>query len=370
MNQMMGDTAFGVQNAEVSDVAQFHVAVPTDSCAGTTAANRYNPTSNPGGVRCTIDDAAINVFGPEPSQFWSANEQKLGYGFVRPPVDNVGVQYGLAALKSGKITPAQFVDVNAKIGGMDIDTNPTPNRIDSGGSPSLARAYTSGMINEANNLDQVADIDCRGSNPGLFHDSYRAFAVRARLDRAFGTHANQVIWEGPDPLFADSSCEQNSFVAIDRWLTAVEQDQGTGTLAQKIIHDKPSDVTDECYNGAGTMLSHSLCPAAVVNLAKTPRMVAGDAITTDNNKCQLKPLVHSDYVENIGGVSVPVPFTDAEWAQLQTIFPNGVCDFTKPGEGQQPTTPWMTYQDANGQVIYGGTPMGPPPTSTETQVTP
>jgi hypothetical protein len=118
------------------------------------------------------------------------------------------------------------------------------------------------------------------------------------------------------------------------------------------------------------MLSHSLCPAAVVNLAKTPRMVAGDAITTDNNKCQLKPLVHSDYVENIGGVSVPVPFTDAEWAQLQTIFPNGVCDFTKPGEGQQPTTPWMTYQDANGQVIYGGTPMGPPPTSTETQVTP
>jgi Tannase-like family of unknown function (DUF6351) len=33
----------GVQNAEVSDAAQFHVAVPTDPCAGTTNADRYNP---------------------------------------------------------------------------------------------------------------------------------------------------------------------------------------------------------------------------------------------------------------------------------------------------------------------------------------
>ena len=51
-------------------------------------------------------------------------ERKLGRGFVRPPVDNVGVQYGLGALKAGQITPADFVDLNAKAGGADIDTNP------------------------------------------------------------------------------------------------------------------------------------------------------------------------------------------------------------------------------------------------------
>ena len=58
-------------------------------------------------------------------------------------------------------------------------------------------------------------------------------------------------------------------------------------------------------------------------------------------KCQLKPLNRSD---NYG----PVPFTDQQWAQVQTIFPDGVCDFSKPGVAQRGTVPWMTYQDAQG----------------------
>jgi hypothetical protein len=88
----------------------------------------------------------------------------------------------------------------------------------------------------------------------------------------------------------------------------------------------------------------------------TPRSVAGDPITTDANKCQLRPLNRSS---NYG----TVPFTDAQWTELQTLFPNGVCDFSKPGVDQQPTIPWMTYQDARGHVIYGGRPMGPAPVS-------
>jgi len=347
----------GVANANVSDNAQFHVAVPTDPCKGTTAADRYNPSTNPGGVRCTIEDAAINVFGPEPSSLWSANEKKLGRGFVRPPIDNVGVQYGLAQLKSGDITPAQFVDLNSAIGGLDIDTNPTPNRIDSAGSPSLARAYRSGMINETNNLNQTAIIDCRGPNPGIFHDAYRAFAVRARLDREHGTHANQLIWEGPVALIADKDCEKNSFIAMDRWLTAVERDHSTQAVSQKLIHDRPQDLTDECWSGTGQMVSSGLCPPGVVNVEATPRMEAGDAITTDDNKCQLKPLSRGDYPG--------ITFSDAQWAQLQKAFPAGVCDFSKPGVDQQPTIPWLTYQDARGRVIYGGQPLGNPPVSKE-----
>jgi hypothetical protein len=92
-------------------------------------------------------------------------------------------------------------------------------------------------------------------------------------------------------------------------------------------------------------------------------MVAGDAITTDANKCQLKPLDRSGYMLKAGPTSVPIPFTDAEWAELQSIFPSGVCDFSKPGVAQQSTIPWQTYQDAQGNVIYGGTPLGAPPTS-------
>jgi hypothetical protein len=85
-------------------------------------------------------------------------------------------------------------------------------------------------------------------------------------------------------------------------------------------------------------------------------MVAGDAITTDKNKCQLKPLNRSD---DYG----PLPFTDAEWAELQQTFPNGVCDYSKPGVDQQGAIPWQTYQNAAGKVIYGGRPMGRAPRS-------
>lgn len=352
----------GVQNAEVSDSAQFHVAVPTDPCAGVTAQQRYDPAGNPGGVRCTIQDAAVNVFGPEPKKLWSANERKVGHGFVRLPVDNVGVQYGLSALEAGEITPAQFVDLNSKVGGVDIDTNLTSKRVSSAGNPALARAYRSGMINEANTMNRTAIIDCRGTNPGLFHDVYRAFAIRARLDRDFGTHANQVIWEGPVPLVADANCELDSFKVMDSWLHAVEQDHSTRTLPQKIRHDKPAGVTDRCYDGTGTVVTDSLCPADVVTVEGTPRTVAGDDLTTDNNKCRLKPLNSDDY----NGVT----FTDAEWAELQATFPTGVCDFSKPGVAQQPTVPWQTYQDAKGHVVYGGKPLGRVPRSATFRVRP
>jgi hypothetical protein len=342
-----------IVNSEVSDNAQFHVAVPTDPCSGVSDEQRYDPQTNPGGVRCTIHDAAINIFGPNPPETWSDNERKVGRGFAVPPIDNVGVQYGLEALRKLQITPAQFVDLNAKIGGLDIDTDPVANRIDVPGS-ALPNAYRSGMINETNNLDQAALIDCRGPDPAAFHDAYRAFAIRARLDREHGTHANQLIWEGPEPILGDTQCERNSFIAMDRWLAAVESDTSATPLPEKLIRDKPADLADRCYDGLGHKLTDGLCPDAVVPIYGTPRMVAGDAITTDANKCQLKPLNRSDY---------PLPFTDEQWAQLQAIFPTGVCDFSKPGVDQQGTIPWQTYQDAQGNVIYGGAPLGDPPVS-------
>ncbi len=346
-----------IVNSQVSDTAQFHVAVPTDPCAGVTDAERYHPSTNPGGVRCDIQDAAINVFGPRPQADWSSNEHALGRGFAGVPIDNVGVQYGLRALQQGQITAAQFVDVNQKIGGLDVDTNVIPTRI-AATRPALANAYRSGMINETNNLDETAIIDCRGPDPGAFHDAYRAFAIRARLDREHGTHANQLIWEGPVALLGDLQCVKNSFVAMDRWLRAVEEDASDRPLAQKIIDDKPSDLTDRCYDGAGDKLLDDICGEAVVATYGTPRTVAGDALTTDTNKCQLRPLNRND---DYG----PIPLTDAQWATMQSIFPDGVCDFSRPGVDQQGTIPWQTYQDdgAGGSVIYGGRPLGDPPSA-------
>ena len=75
---------------------------------------------------------------------------------------------------------------------------------------------------------------------------------------------------------------------MDHWLSAVEQDKRKLALAKKIIRDKPAGLADECWNGNGQKVSNSLCPAGVVQVEGTPRTVAGDAITTDANKCQLE----------------------------------------------------------------------------------
>jgi hypothetical protein len=356
MADVQGHVTLG--NSRVSDAAQFHVVIPTDPCAGTTSQNRYNPATNPGGVRCTIQDAAINVFGPRLPAFWGPQEKQIGHGFAGVPTDNVGVQYGLDALRSGKISAAQFVDLNAKIGGLDADAAPVAKRM-TADRPALANAYRSGMINETNNLDRTAIIDCRGPDEGAFHDAYRAFALRARLDREHGGHRNQLIWEGPTTIIADPQCERNSMLAMDLWLTAVENDHSKKPLERKIARDKPADLTDRCYDGKGAKVSDALCPS-VVHVYRTPRIVAGDSITTDHNKCRLKPLDRRAY----GSVS----FTDAQWSALRKAFPSGVCDFSKPGVGQQPTIAWQTYQDAHGKVIYGGRPMGAPPRSTPIKV--
>ena len=96
-----------------------------------------------------------------------------------------------------------------------------------------------------------------------------------------------------------------------------------------------------------------MCDAAVAAYG-TPRMAAGMPLSDDVLQCQLKPLRKDDY---------PVSFTDAQWQALQLAFPNGVCDYSKPGVDQHGTTPWLSYQDVRGSVVYGGRSLGPPPRS-------
>ena len=217
----------------------------------------------------------------------------------------------------------------------------------------LKRAYASGAIDEANNLNQVAIIDLRGPDPGAFHDVYRTYAMRARLMRDFGTAANQVLWRGQAPLIGDPGYADQAIFAEDQWLGRVAGDHRNLSLPQKIVDDKPGSVADRCTNGAGTAVPSYVCDATVAAYG-TPRFGADEPLTDDIWKCQLKPLRRDDY---------PVSFTDDQWARLQRTFAGGVCDYGKPGVGQRPTMPWLTYQDARGQVIYGGRPMGAAPVS-------
>ena len=342
-------------NAIVADEAFFKAVVdPSNpSCngvaAGTGPDKLYNASTNPSGARCNVTDYMINVFGPREPAVWSANEKALGRGFAGFPADNVGVQYGLGALQSGKILAAQFIDVNQKVGGLTVDALPQAGRLVAD-QPAISNAYRTGAVNVGTHLDKVPIIDGRGPDPGAAHDSVHFKHMRARLDAVHGTHANQALWEGPAALIGDAMFANNALKAMDRWVSAIEADTSTKPLAKKVLDDRPADIADACYSGAGVKLTDGACGEAVVAYYSTPRIVAGDAVSATTNKCQLKPLSKTD---NYG----PLGLTDAQFASLQTIFPEGVCDFSKPPVGYQPTVAWLTYQQANGQVVYGGTPL-------------
>ena len=332
------------------------LGVPDDGCPGVPPEQNYNAETNPGGVRCTLADYMINVFGPRPEELWTPQERAAGYGFAGLPLGDEGVQFGLEALERGQITPAQFVDLNAKVGGVDIDINPIPERMPAT-EPALTRAYRSGAVNSANNLDRVAIIDLRGPDPGAFHDAYRSWTIRARLEREHGHSKNHVIWFGHVPLFGDPRYESEAILASDRWLAAVEADKSRTPLAAKIVANRPEDVQDRCSQipgvesvvvpGVGRVCEHD----QVQTRYGTPATVAGEGIATDTNQCQLKALRRADYY--------PIGFTDEQWAQLEQAFPTGVCDWSQPGVSQQGAVAWQTYQDdsADGAVIYGGKPL-------------
>ncbi len=227
------------------------LADPTNPCAGVSAAQRYDPQTNPGGARCTLADYMINVLGPRPKRVWGPQEKQLGHGFGAIPLSDVGVQFGLGALEDGDITPEQFVDLNVKIGGASIDLAHTQKRLQATRG-SLRNAYRSGGVNETNNLAGTAIIDLRGPDPGAFHDAYRSFAMRARLEREQGHFPkNQVIWYGQTPLIGDPTYTTKGLLAMDEWLTAVEKDGRHVSLAKKVASDRPKDVHDRCSSVSG-----------------------------------------------------------------------------------------------------------------------
>ncbi|PYT09170.1 MAG: hypothetical protein DMF60_03115 [Acidobacteria bacterium] len=112
-----------------------YTATNARGCALNDASKIYDPVKNPTGARCTVQDMRVNIYGRNPAT-----------GFARKPQDNVGLQYGLCALQSGAISVDEFLDLNEKMGGNDIDGNFIGQR--SVGDPIAIRAvYESGLMN-------------------------------------------------------------------------------------------------------------------------------------------------------------------------------------------------------------------------------
>jgi hypothetical protein len=314
---------------------------------GLPAEQSYNAKTNPAGARGRVEDLEQNVWGLRPPTLWTAPEKAIGRGFARGSFDNEGVQYGLTALRDGQITAEQFVDLNEKIGGMDVDMNPTPQRSVRDPGAGVIE-YTAGRINDGRYLDDVAMIDFRtygNLDAYTIHTMYHSFSMKERIRRANGNADNHVVWRG--------GAGPEAFDVMDAWLSAVEKDRRGGTPAKKLTRNRPPGAHDACSVGQLAISNDEATCDTVWPYYGNPRIAAGGPLANDIMKCRLKPLDRKDPA--YGGVV----FTDAQWERLRAALPTGVCDWSQPGVDQQPSRPWMTYAGGPGT----GLPLPPPPVS-------
>jgi hypothetical protein len=325
----------------------------TGSCDRTIIppAEQWSPT-NPAGIICNSDEQIVNQLGVDPAT-----------GFPNSPLDNVGVQYGLAALDSGAITPAQFAALNANIGGINFAGAEVPQRSEASRT-ALRAVYADDLFNSASLglrttpvIDQRLDLDFFGFGNDI-HTTDWSFIMRARLLAANGTDGNQVIIENMPTAAEINAADSYELAKMDAWLTNIKNDHSHLSAQQKVLDDKPAELTDGCFLSATTEpVPQTLtdpgtgqCGAAYP-VASNPRLVAGEPLTMPDLKCSLKPLNFRDY---------PVTFTAAEQAQLRQAFPAGVCDYNRPGVGvQAPIGSWLSYGD-NPDAVVGPFPLQPP----------
>ena len=209
---------------------------PTNNCL-LLDSQVYDAAKNPGGVRCTIPEYALAIWGEMP-----------GKHVARRTNDNAGVQYGLKALAAGQIGAEEFVSLNEKIGGSDLDMRATPSAW-SRTREALRIAYQDGIVSDARQWAKVPMIDLRGNDNSNIHMNWRAFAVRDRLDRVNGGHDNQVIWRYGPGLLPPPQLMVDSLVTIDKWVAAIKADTSDTPLEQKVVKHRPAEAFDFCYIG-------------------------------------------------------------------------------------------------------------------------
>jgi hypothetical protein len=320
------------------------------------AALVYDPVTNPNGTRCGDPDLATAVWGKTAGIPPSSTR-------ARQTGDNVGIQYGLKALFAGAITPEEFVTLNEKIGGFDADSNRRAAR-STADLPALDIAYRAGIVSSGANLGKLPIIDSRGFDEapppiGAFgiHYIWRSFAERARIDAANdGNHGNQVMWRYGTGLLPATAAQfaavtLKSFLTMDTWLSNLNVSAPKETLNSvrsqaDVIAAKPADAVDLCFLTGDTNFTTPvkdmvLCDADP-RLMKhaSPRQVAGGALAENILKCELKPLNSADYS--------PLVLTSAQLGRLHSVFPDGVCDWSEKGVGQQRAASPLTFADGPG----------------------
>lgn len=300
----------------------------------------YDPVLNPTGTRCTLQDSNVNLFGTDPAN-----------GFAWRALDNTGVAYGLGALSDGVIDAEQFVSLNEQIGGYDIDGALMAAR-HTAPADVFERTYATGRVVTGDSALQDVPIIATNvytDDKGDIHDRQRVFALRARLAGPDGpADPNLAIWTIPSDgdllkTLTGSIEQSGAVVVLDQWLTAAAADTSDAPWSRKLADNRPAGAADRCIlpdgsdaTGPGIYDEGTACTQAYP-VASDPRRVAGAPLANDILACQKRP---------VGALSTTpgVALSADQVTRLEAVFPDGVCDWTKPGIGQVPLSgTWISY---------------------------
>jgi len=298
------------------------------------------------GARPTIFDGAVNVYGRGPNPLDTTGKSTIGLRTY----DNVGVQYGLSALNSGAISLSQFLDLNASVGGFDTDANPVSSRT-VGDTGAILRANQSGLLlNGGGGLSAIPILDVSniyGEDTTNYHMQWEHFSARERVLQANGNADNYVMWRG-----ARAALSPESIAAFEKWMDAIAADKSADPQKTKVVKNKPADLVDGCTDKSTP--SQFIAEKQVLGTSGTqcnilwpsgrfPRMEAGVSLASNNLKCQLKPVDLNDY---------KVAFNAADLSRLRSVFPSGVCDFTKPGVSFAKVVPWASFGPSKVNLVF------------------
>ena len=191
------------------------------------------------------------------------------------------------------------------------------------------------------------------------HNVHQSFVVRERIRRSMGSVDNHVIWfqdaRPEEDEEATSRLLMNVYRVMDEWVLSMQADADATAASTK-----PSEAVDACWDTSGQQIASGdgvwdgavglaltgegawtdKAPAEVGGVTvgdcaayfpihSTSRIVAGGPITNDVYKCHLKPVTAA--IDN-GDYGAWAP-NDAQQERLETIFPDGVCDWSKRSVG-------------------------------------